>query len=348
MTIDLKSFGLMENGRDTKIYTITNQNGMTIQLSDLGATLVSVEVPDKSQKLVDVVLGYDTALEYETMNKCFLGAVVGRNANRIKKGWCNINGKLYQLDLNDGENNLHSGINYYHQRKWLTRRVSDDGVIFYMESADGDQGYPGNLEIEVEYLLTNDNELIVEYRGVTDEDTIVNMTNHSYFNMDGQESGSAEQQSVWIDADYYTENDEESIPTGEILPVKGTPMDFTKKKKIGKDIDADYEALKLAGGYDHNWVLKTDGKFKKVAEITGAKSGITMTVSTDLPGIQFYTGNYINSEKGKGGVVYQKRQGVCFETQYFPDAVNQESFKQPILKEGEQYITRTSFQFSVK
>ena len=340
----ITDFGATVNGDETKLYTLTNCNNMEISVTDYGATLTQVIVPDKEGNLCDVVLGYDEAAEYEA-GGLFLGATVGRSANRIGGASIEINGKIYELVKNDNDNNLHSGPDFYHNRVWDVKEAEEDHVTFVLESPDGDQGYPGNLHIEVTYTLTEDNAVKISYYGVSDEDTVINMTNHSYFNMDGHASGDVMEQEVWIDADAFTRADKESIPTGEIVPVEGTPMDFRTKKKLGRDIYDDYEALNYGMGYDHNGVLNNDGKFAKVAEMYSDESGITMEVYTDLPGMQLYTGNFIIDEKGKGGASYHKRQAACFETQYFPDAIHKENFPGPICRKGDTYKTTTMYKF---
>ena len=231
----ITDFGATVNGDETKLYTLTNCNNMEISVTDYGAALTQVIVPDKEGNLCDVVLGYDEAAEYEA-GGLFLGATVGRSANRIGGASIEINGKIYELVKNDNDNNLHSGPDFYHNRVWDVKEAEEYHVTFVLESPDGDQGYPGNLHIEVTYTLTEDNAVKISYYGVSDEDTVINMTNHSYFNMDGHASGDVMEQEVWIDADAFTRADKESIPTGEIVSVEGTPMDFRTKKKLGRDM----------------------------------------------------------------------------------------------------------------
>ena len=240
-------FGATVKGDETKLYTLTNKNGMEIAVSDYGATLVQVIVPDKEGKPCDVVLGYDEAAGYEE-GDLFFGAIVGRSANRIGGASFELNGVTYQLEKNDNGNNLHSGMDFYNQRMWKVKETADDHITFELDSPDGDQGYPGAVHIEVTYTLTEDNAVKIAYHAVPDADTLINMTNHSYFNMDGHASGDVLDQEVWIDADAFTRADAESIPTGEITPVEGTPMDFRTKKAIGKEIETDYEALNFGKG----------------------------------------------------------------------------------------------------
>ena len=338
-------FGKLSDGRETWIYVLKNSNGMEIRVSDYGAALVNVFVPDKNGEKRDVVLGYDNALGYEKGDK-FFGAIVGRCANRIGGACFTLNGKTYHLEKNDHENNLHSGTDFYNKRIWQVKEEHDTSVTFLLHSPDMDQGYPGDVDIEVTYTLTEDNEVKIHYYAVPKADTILNLTNHSYFNINGEGSGSILEQEAWINADAYTRADAESIPTGEITPVEGTPMDFRERKLLGKEIDSCYEATKLGGGYDHNWVLNGSG-LRKVGELLSEKSGIKMEVYTDLPGMQVYTANFLEDDLGKNGNVYGRRSAVCFETQYFPDAVNKEQFDGPVALAGETYETETIYRFFI-
>lgn len=341
----IRAFDENTKGDKAALYTFENANGAVMEVSDFGATLVSLIIPDKDGKLLDVVLGYDNPKQYEGPAGTFFGATVGRNANRIGNAEFTLNGKEYKLDKNNGENNLHSGLDFQSFRVWDVKETTENSITFALSSPDGDQGYPGALYIEVKYTLTEDNAVEIEYYGVPEEDTIINYTNHSYFNLNGHESGDVLAHEIWVDADAFTRADAASIPTGEITPVEGTPMDFRTAKLIGKEIDADYEATIFGAGYDHNWCLNNNGEFAKVAELYSDVSGIRMEVYTDLPGVQVYTGNFINNETGKGGVVYQRRQGVCFETQYYPDAIHHDNFQSPVFKKGEKYITKTVYKF---
>ncbi len=227
---------------------------------------------------------------------------------------------------------------------WSVKEEDDTHVVFMLVSPDGDQGFPGEVKIEVSYTVTEENELKIHYYAIPDQDTLLNMTNHSYFNLAGHASGTACNAKVWLDADAFTETDAELIPTGTVIPVEGTPMDFREGKKVAKEIGADYKPLKLAGGYDHNWVLNGSG-FRKVASAESEETGIKMEVYTDLPGIQFYSGNFLAGAKGKEGAVYGKGCGICFETQYFPDAIHKDNFESPITKAGEVYDTTTTYRF---
>ena len=343
----VESFGDTSKGEQTNLYILTNENGMSIAVTDYGAALVRLEVPNRDGELLDVVLGYDDVTGYEKGGASF-GATVGRNANRIGKASITIQGKTYNLKKNDNENNLHSGPDVYNKRVWTIGEQTDEKIEFILHSPDGDQGYPGALDMHVTYELTEENELRLTYNAVPDQDTIINMTNHSYFNLDGHKSGDVLEELVILDADYFTRADEQSIPTGELVDVTGTPMDFRKPRTLGERINEDYEAIRFGNGYDHNWVLKNNGKFVKVAQAVSEKSGIVMEVWTDLPGIQMYTANFLEHEPGKDGAVYESRDAVCFETQYFPDAVHHENFVSPICKEGMPYHTVTSYKFETK
>lgn len=339
----MRTLGMTTKGEETKVYTLKNTKGMQVEVSDLGATIVSLEVPDKDGNSVDVVLGFDSAAEYEESGT-FFGSVVGRVANRTGNATFTLNGKEYKLPANSGVHNLHSGPDCWKDRVWTVKSVDESKIVLALHSPDGDQGFPGAFDIEVTYTVTEENELTIHYHGVPDADTVVAMTNHAYFNLNGHASGDILDQEVWLNADSFTYADEDSIVTGEIIPVDGTPMDFRVKKTIGRDIDAEYDVLIFGKGYDHNWCLNGTG-FRKVAEMSAKESGITMEVYTDKPGVQMYVGNYINGEKGKGGVTYKIRQGVCFETQLYPNAINHEHFQSPIVKAGEVYESTTTYKF---
>ena len=340
-------FGKMDNGEEVSRYTLTNKNGISASFLDLGAIWSTMFVPDRNGVFKDILLGHETIKDCLTSDG-HLGEAVGRNANRIGGAAFALNGKKYELTANDGPNNLHSGLDFYRNRIWMAEyEVAVNTVSFVLESPDGDQGYPGNALIRVTYILTDENELRIHYEASCDQDTIFNMTNHAYFNLAGHDSGSALSQLVYIDSDAITAVDEVLIPTGEIRKVLGTPMDFSDFKPIGRDIEADYDQLKLGGGYDHNWILNHDaGTFSLSAVAIDEESGRKMVVYTDLPGIQFYTGNFLDGNvSGKGGVKYGKRHGYCFETQYYPNAVNMPQFSSPIVKKNDKYDTTTSYKF---
>ena len=345
-------FGTLADGSEVSQYTLINHQGASASFVDLGGTWTGMIVPDKNGTMADVLLGHDT-VEGCLVDGGHLGEIVGRNANRIGGAKFTLNGVTYELVVNNGPNNLHSGPDFYRDRIWaakVTEAEQETSIAFSLESPDGDQGYPGNLSITVTYTLTDENELKIHYEATGDQDTICNFTNHAYFNLAGHDSGDAMDQLAWIDADTITAADEVSIPTGELRSVKGTPMDFTEKKVIGKDINQEYDQLTYGGGYDHNWVLNhAPGELALSAKAWDEKSGRTMEVYTDLPGIQFYTANFLGSKVlAKGGVSYGPRQAYCFETQYFPDAINKPQFPSPILRKGEKYDTTTIYKFGVE
>ena len=338
-------FGSNKKGQTAALYTFENKNGMVMEVTDFGATLVSLLIPRADGDPVDVVLGYDNPTGYEGPSGTFFGATVGRNANRIAGGSFAINGRTYQLDKNNGNNNLHSGLDFQSFRIWNVKAVTDNSITFLLHSPDGDQGYPGNVDLEVTYTLTEDNGVRLDYLAVPDADTILNLTNHSYFNLNGHAAGSIAKHTVWLDADFYTPANAQSIPTGEIASVADTPMDFRTKKEVGRDIDMDFEALVFGHGYDHNWCLNNGRKLAKVARLEADQTSIVMEVYTDLPGVQIYTANFVDREPGKNGVVYQRRQGICFETQYYPDTPNHPNFPSSLCKAGQTYKTTTIYQF---
>lgn len=345
-------FGTLANGAQADKYILTNENGVSASFTNLGGIWLEMIVPDKNGKMDDVLLGFDSVEDCLTKGG-HLGEIVGRNANRIGGAAFTLNGITYALVINSGSrNNLHSGPDYYRERLW-DAEVEETGlgtrITFSLFSPDGDQNYPGNANIAVSYTLTPDNSLRLDYQMVCDEDTIANFTNHAYFNLAGHAAGSVLEQKVWMDADTFTVPDAESIPTGELASVKGTPMDFTEMKAIGRDIEADYVPLRIGNGYDHNWALNhAKGELALSAKAVDEASGRVMEVYTDLPGVQFYTGNGLNGETGKGGAVYAPRTGYCFETQYFPDAINKPQFDSPVLKAGEEYKTTTIYKFCVE
>lgn len=339
-TIEKKSFGKVKDGSEAVLYEVRGSNGMGFDVSDFGATLVSVWIPGPEGSVTDVILGYDSVEGYEC-DAGHLGATVGRNANRIAEGRYTLNGKVYQMNRNDGENNLHSGPDYYGKRFWKAELL-ENGVRFMLDSPDGDQGHPGNAEITVEYTLTEEQGIRLTYHGICDQDTVMNLTNHSYFNLEGAEGKSILSHRLQIRARQFTPTDENLIPTGELLSVEGTPMDFNDMKEIGRDIGADYPALKLAGGYDHNYALDNKGGFALAAVYQACGRG--MEVYTDLPGMQIYTANFLKTE-GKKHAAYGRHSGICFETQYYPDSVNHASFSSPVLKKGEPFQSVTEYRF---
>lgn len=353
MSIQTRPFGRLPNGQEITEYVLTNSRGVTASFLDLGGIWRQMLVPDRDGKLEDVVLGYDTVEAYlaDTYN---FGALVGRNANRIGGAWLELGGVRYSLAVNSGvADNLHSGPDLYGWRKWQAQPVKvegQDALQLSLFSPDGDQGYPGNARIQVTYLLTEDDGVEIRYHMETDADTICNLTNHSYFNLDGHDAPGAMEHQVWINAKRFLPTDEYSIPTGELAPVAGTPMDFTQSKPISRDLEADYDQLTMAHGYDHNWVLDHPlGELALSAEVYAPKTGRKMEVWTTLPGVQFYTGNYMSEgTPGKDGAQYGHRGGYCFETQYYPDAIHHPEQPSPILRAGCGADSRTVYRFGIK
>lgn len=345
-----KIFGNLPSGEEAHIYHIENVAGAYIEVSQYGAILVKVCIPDKDGKLTDVVLGYDD-LESYFVNGCFFGACIGRSGNRIADSRFMLDGTEIKLTPNEGKNNLHSGPNGFEKKLWNASAVEgQNAVTFSRISPDGENGYPGEFEVSVTYELTEENAVRIVYSGVSDKTTVANMTNHSYFNLNGEGSGTAMDQYLTIHAQEYTPVREDSIPLGENTSVEGTPMDFRTAKQIGRDIEADFEQLKFTGGFDHNYV--TDGynkaSIREIASAWSEKSGIQMDVLTDCPCVQFYAANFVEDEHGKNGHVYNKREAFCLETQVEPNAVNVENFHSPVLEAGEKYYSETVYRFSVR
>ncbi len=344
MSITKTKFGVTKEGQEVTMYSIENKNGMKVDFIDYGANIVNLYVPDKDGKLDDVVLGFDSVEAYE-VNGCFFGSFIGRHGNRIGDATFTLNDVTYELEKNDGKNNLHGGTPGYNKVMY-DATTTDHSVTFSRVSPDMEQGYPGNLEIAVTYTVTDENELKISYEAKSDKDTLCNVTNHSYFNLKGHNGGDILDHKVWIKANGFTETTDDLIPNGNIVDVTDTPMDFRTKKAIGDDIEADYKPLIIAGGYDHNFALdKTAGAVEKVAEVSEDSTGRTMEVYTDLPGMQLYTGNFIEKEDGKENTTYTKRTGVCFETQFFPNSVNVPSFDSCVVKAGETFTSTTIYKF---
>ena len=348
MGIEKENYGVTKEGKQVTKYTLTNGQGASVSFLDYGAVIQSFIVPDKDGKLEDVVLGYDTLSGYESNVPSF-GSPVGRCANRISNACFVLNGKEYPLDNNDATNCLHGGFlryNYLMYDAECATSQDDASVSFSRVSPDGEQGFPGNLTLTITYTWNDANELMIEYNAVSDADTILNITNHSYFNLAGHDVGSICDEKMMIDADAFTELGQGSICTGKVIPVEGTPMDFRTARRVGDHIDDAWPQLTLAGGYDHNWVLNTEfGKVQKFAQVEDEKAGRTMEVYTDLPGVQFYAGNFIDPQTGKDGASYGKRCALCLETQYFPNSINIPSFLQPVVEAGEAYHSVTIYKF---
>ncbi len=345
VTVESKIFGKTPEGEEIVRYTLRNANGMEASVINLGAALVSLKVPDGSGCVEDVVLGFDSGEKYCANSSCF-GVVVGPHANRIGGAKFTLDGVDYRLDVNDNENNLHSHFKKGFQSRIWNARTSDGAVTFIIRDEDGSMGFPGNKELQVTYTLDEENGLTLHYHGSSDKRTILNPTNHSYFNLDGHTAGNIEGHTVWMKADYFTPVRAGAIPTGEIRSVKGTPMDFTEERAVGDRIHEDYEQLKLTGGYDHNWVIKdADGSLQHIATVKGPESGRVLKVYTTLPGVQFYAGNFIDEQVGKEGAVYRNRSGLCMETQYFPDSIHHDNFPSCVFGAGKEYDSVTVFRF---
>jgi len=346
-------FGKTADGQPVDLYTLTNKAGMQATITNFGGIVVSLTAPDRNGKLDDVVLGYDQLDGYLT-NKAFFGALIGRYGNRIAHGEFKLGGTTYNVPKNDGQNSLHGGNAGFNKRLWTAKDVSGphgQALELTYLSKDGEEGYPGNLSVKVVYTLTDSNELKIDYSATTDKETVLNLTNHSYFNLAGQGNGDILEHQLTLVADRFTPVDATLIPTGELRPVKGAPFDFTKPMAIGSRIHQDDEQLKFGKGYDHNWVLNSGGKsgVTLAAEAYDPKSGRVLQILTDQPGIQFYTGNFLDgSIAGKGGKVYNHRSAFCLETQHFPDSPNHPSFPTTTLKPGQHYHTVTIFKFSKK
>lgn len=347
--INARPFGEVDNTK-VELYTLSNESGAKVSITNYGGTVTSIVVPDKEGKMDDVVLGFDTVDEYVEKSPYF-GCITGRYANRIAKGKFSLDGKEYTLATNNDPNHLHGGLKGFDKKVWKAN-LGNDGdnptLTLVYTSPDGEEGYPGTLVTSVTYTWTQDNALRIDYKATTDQTTIINLTNHSYFNLAGAGSESVLDHSLQINAKHYTPIDPGSIPTG-IAPVSGTPFDFSKSTRIGERIEQDNEQLKNGIGYDHNFVLKKedDGELITAAFLTEPTSGRFLTVSTTEPGIQFYSGNFLDGLKGKGGKNYPHRSAMCLEAQTFPDSPNQKEFPSPVLKPGETYSQTTIYQFGV-
>ena len=334
-------FGTLPDGRDAHLYTIS-RGGLTAFITDYGASLVRLLVPDATGSLADVVLGYDDANGYRTANGACIGATVGRSANRLKDSRFLLAGTEYRLTPNEGANNLHSGPDHYFLRLWDCIRQEADALTFRLYSPHGDQGYPGNATVDVTYSLDDNGGLHIVYDAVSDRDTVFNLTNHSYFNLAGHDHPEkAMDQILQMNATFFNPDDALSIPNGELRSVEGTPMDFRTPKAIGADLGVAYDALELQGGYDHNF----EAKGEICATVTNPESGRVMEVLTDCDGIQFYCGNFLQGEIGKDGVSYCYRGGIALETQYLPDSVNHPEWHQPFYKAGQPYHSETIYRF---
>ena len=342
-------FGTLPDGQAVDVYTLTNANGLELKAIGYGGIITSLRVPDRNGRLDDIVLGFDRLDDY-LRDHPFFGAIIGRYGNRIARGQFTLDGKTYKLATNNGPNHLHGGTRGFDKVMWKVEPAGKNALTFSRVSADGEEGYPGNLRVQVTYTLTDKNELQVDYLATTDKPTPVNLTQHSYFNLAGQASGDILGHQLMLNADRYTPVDETLIPTGKLAPVAGTPFDFTRPTAIGARINDPDPQLKNGQGYDHNWVLnRKDAGLQPASRVVEPRTGRTLDIATTEPGIQFYAGNFLDGKlTGKGGAVYNRRTGFCLETQHFPDSPNQPSFPSTILKPGQEYRSRTVFTFGVK
>ena len=351
MSITTKQFGKLLNGEVATCYCLDNGNGLKAEILDYGCIIKNLYVKDKNDNFVDVVLGRDTLAEYGD-NDGYFGAVIGRNSNRLANSKFSIGKKNYVLNKNDGNNNLHGGIIGFDKKLWNTKIVDDPkepSLIMSLSSPDGEEGFPGNLEVIVTYTLTKDNGLKIHYAAVSDKDTVVNLTNHSYFNLNGHNSGkNIYNLKLQMNSDFFTPNNPECMPNGEILSVKGTPFDFTTEKYVGDDINSDFEQLKMFGGYDHNFILSGRG-LRKFASLWCEDNGINMDCYTDKPGVQLYTGNCIQEGRiCKDKATYKKHDALCLETQFFPNAFVNSHFPSTVLKAFEKYYYVTEYRFNIR
>lgn len=342
MAVAKELFGVLENVENVFSYTLDNNKGLKAVILSYGGIVKNLFVGD-----TDVVLGRDSLEEYLD-NDGYYGAAIGRHANRIKHGKFNLSGKTYTVGLNDNGNSLHGGFCGFDKKNmtvYESGTEDEPSVVMTLFSPDGEEGFPGNLHVAITYTLTSQNGLVIRYEAFSDKDTVVNLTNHSYFNLNGHNSGTIDGHILQLDADFYTPNSADCIPCGEILSVTDTPFDFRTPKKIGCDINSDFEQIKLFGGYDHNFVLNGGG-FGKRAVLKGDKTDISMEMYTNKPGVQIYTGNVIDDQRVcKGGNIYAVHQAVCLETQFFPNGTSFAHFPSPVLKKGEKYDFTTEYRF---
>jgi aldose 1-epimerase len=352
MSITKSFYGKTKGGKTIDIFTFKNTKGVEVEITNLGGIVVSLKVPDRLGNFADVVLGFDKLEDYFN-NISGFGAIIGRSSNRIENASFEINGAEYKLSQNCGKHLIHGGFVGFDQAVWqaeIIKKDTEEVLQLSYTSKDGEEGFPGELKVKVTYTLTEDNALKIEYFAVSDKDTVVNLTNHSYFNLLGQVESDILSHELMLDADNFTAINEEGIATGEISSVKDTPFDFRRSKLVGLGIHAEDDQILKGNGYDHNFVLKVNGKTpEKFAELYEAKTGRLMEAYTTMPGVQLYTGNFLNDTRpGKSGVIYKKRGGICLETQFFPNALKHKHFPSPILKAGEEYKHTTIYKFSTK
>ena len=340
-----RSFGKTKDGKEVFLFSLENKNGVKAEVTNFGAILVNLFVPDKNGNTEDVVLGFDDVTGYE-INPSYFGSVIAPSANRIGGASFELNGESYSLKKNNGENNLHSDDELgAHKRVW-DYAESENSVTFTLKNADGELGFPGNKKFNVTYSLDDENGLKIQYEATSDKDTIINPTNHSYFNLKGHQQGNIEDHKITLLASEYTPADAASIPYGDIVTVEGTPMDLREEIVIGDKIDTDFEQLNFAVGFDHNWVTDGyNGEVRKIATVKAPEDARVMEVYTDLPGVQFYAGNFIDPQTGKGGTAYGKRSGLCLETQCYPDSIHKPNFPSVVYGPGKEYRSTTIYKF---
>lgn len=341
-------------GMPTDLYTLTNQQGMEVCFTNFGGRIVSIMVPDKDGQLLDICLGHDSIADYIRYGYqgCNFGALIGRYGNRIKEGRFTLDGVEYQLPRNNDGNCLHGGGEVaFHNRVWQAQPINDNSIAFCTVSEDGEDGFPGTLRVKVTYTLTDENAIRIDYEATTDKPTIINLTNHCYFCLSGDPNRDVMDEILYLNAEAYTPVDGNVAVTGEVARVENTPFDFRTPTRIGERInDTTHQQIINGRGYDHNWILATDGDLNAVAGVLyDPTTGIEMSIHTDQPGVQFYAGNFLDgSFMGKSGVAYPRRSGLCFETQHFPDSPNQPSFPSTTLRPGETYTTTTIYKFGIK
>ena len=350
--IDYKKFESVTDGKLTKLYVLKNKNGLEATFTNFGQRLVSLMVPDKYGVFNDIVLGFSNLEGYKTAGGKYFGAIIGRYGNRIANGEFSIDGETYKLAINNGKNHLHGGIKGFNNVVWDARQLNNNEIEFTRISPDLEEGYPGNLRVTVHYTLTNNNSLQINYTATTDKPTIVNLTNHSFFNLAGEGKGSVNNHLLMINADFFTPVNQDLIPTGDIVKVEGTPFDFTRLKPIGQDLEADNQQLKYTKGYDHNYVLNKTHQnvhgFVLAAKVIEPNNGRVMEVYTNAPGIQFYQGNFLDGGAiGKSGKPYVYRGAFCLETQHFPNSPNQANFPSTILRTYETYKSTCIYKFKI-
>ena len=348
--IDPAAFQKKLDDKPVDLYTLVGENGIGVKVTNYGARFVAICVPDKDGNPTDVILGYDNLDDFKSLREAYLGAAIGRYGNRIAMGKFTLDSVEYQLPQNNGVNSLHGGPRGFHDRVWDATKVADNKILFTYTSADGEMGYPGQLEVSMTYELTDDNAIRIEYTATTDKPTIVNLTNHSYFNLSGEGAPTINDHILMIKSDYITPVDSTLIPTGEMMAVAGTPFDFNTPTEIGARIDEDDTQLKLGGGYDHNWVInKQEDGVELVATLYSPVTDIQLDVLTDQPGIQFYGGNFITGKEiGVSGKAYPYRSALCLETQHYPDSPNEPDFPTTVLRPDEKYKHICIYKFSVK